>query len=116
MIIVPITAFFYVKDHLSLKWIPEDTTNLTEKQLKNLESDVEMWSGVASIAAIQFVIFCIVVVKYYDDILDVFCRGRGHLEYNDDGTTDGVRYKEYQPSKIRLNNKIYEANSGFKEI
>jgi|LauGreDrversion4_2_1035121.scaffolds.fasta_scaffold814230_1 hypothetical protein len=75
-----------------------------------------MWSGVASIVSIQVVIFCIVVVKYYDDILDVFCRGRGHLEYNDDGTTEGVRYKEFKPSKISLNNKLYEANSDFKEV
>jgi hypothetical protein len=106
-----------MRNNLTQKWIPEDhKTNLTEKQLKNLESDVEMWSGIASIVAIQFVIFCIVVIKYYDDILDVFCRGRGHLEYNNDGTTEGVKYKDYQPSKIRLNNKIYLADSDFKEI
>jgi hypothetical protein len=52
MLIVPITTFFYTRDNLKQKWIPEDITNLTEKQLKNLESDVEMWSGIASIVAI----------------------------------------------------------------
>lgn len=51
-----------------------------------------MWSGLASVVAIQFVIFCIVIVKYSGDIMDVFCRGRGHLDYNDDGTTEGVKY------------------------
>jgi len=68
-----------------------------------------MWSGLASVVAIQFVIFCIVIVKYSGDIMDVFCRGRGHLEYNDDGTTEGVKYKQYKPPKIALNNKVYIA-------
>ncbi len=101
-----------MRSHLTELWIP-DETKLTEKQLKNLHSDVELWSGIASVAAVQFVIFCIIVVKYYDDILDVFCRGRGHLEYNDDGTTEGVRYKEYQPPIIKLNNKLYKADSNY---
>ncbi len=40
-----------MRSHLTELWIP-DETKLTEKQLKNLHSDVEMWSGIASIAAV----------------------------------------------------------------
>ena len=38
------------------------------------------------------------------------------MEYNDDGTTEGVRFKQYQPPKIALNNKLYRAEQGFQEI
>jgi hypothetical protein len=37
------------------------------------------------------VIASIVIFKYWDDILDVFVRDRGHLPYNDDGTTIGSK-------------------------
>ena len=33
------------------------------------------------------------LVKYSGDILDVFCRNRGHLEYNKQGNTEGVSEK-----------------------
>jgi VMA21-like domain len=89
MIIIPMSTFFYLRTHLAEKWIP---SGISGKDLVNLESDVDMWSALGAIVSVQFVIMGIVIVKYYDDILDVFCRGRGHLEYNEDGTTRNVRF------------------------
>ncbi len=44
----------------------------------------------------------IVVIKYSGDILDVFVRDRGHLEYNAQGNTEGV--KEHPKRKEKNDN------------
>ena len=112
MILIPMSSFFYLRSYLTDLWIGSNSP-LKDKALVNLQSDVDMWSALGSIVVVQCLIMLIVIVKYYDDILDVFCRGRGHLEYSEDGTTRNVHYKDYKPPKIRLNNKLYEAGSGF---
>ena len=64
-----------------------------------MHSDVDSWAAIGGVLSVQCLIFMIVLVKYGGDILDVFCRNRGHLEYNSDGNTEGV--KELQHPKRR---------------
>ena len=54
---------------------------------------MDTWSALGAVFSVQCLIFLIVVVKYGGDIIDVFYRDRGHLEYNASGNTEGV--KEY---------------------
>ena len=81
MIAAPTTTFLKLRSYLTDIWISKDTT-YEEKALANLHADVTTWAALGSILSIQLVIFLIVLVKYGGDILDVFCRDRGHLEYN----------------------------------
>jgi len=79
--------------------------------LKSLQIDVDTWSALAAVVAVQFVIFSILVVKYKDDILDVFVRNRGEYEYTADGTTKGSR----KVAKKNEESKEEEAQKPFKK-
>ena len=63
--------------------------------LASLNSDVDSWAAIGGVLSVQCLIFTIVLVKYGGDILDVFCRNRGHLEYNSDGNTEGVTERQH---------------------
>ena len=60
-----------------------------------MHADVDSWAAIGGVVSVQCLIFLIVVVKYGGDILDVFCRNRGHIEYNSDGNTEGVRERPH---------------------
>ncbi len=55
---------------------------------------MDTWSGLGSVLAVQVVILGIVLVKYSSDILDVFVRDRGHLEYGEDGSTNNTKLNQ----------------------
>jgi len=65
---------------------------------------VDTWAAVAAVVVVQIVLITVGIVKYFDDVLDVFVRDRGHLPYGDDGTTNGQIAPE-EPKK-RLNNEV----------
>eukprot|EP00347_Sterkiella_histriomuscorum_P000581 403375296 len=73
------------QSHLSELWISESLTqNQSEdslKALRRLKWDVDTWSAVGAIISIQLLIFTIVIVKYYDDIKQVFFNNQGHIPY-----------------------------------
>ena len=83
MIIIPFSTFFYIQSYLTDLWI---ISGLPESQIEQYSSDVDLWSAAAAVVAVQLVIILIVLVKYCDDILHVFVRDQGHLEYNPDGS------------------------------
>ena len=92
MITIPIGSFVYLRGYLRDLWISKGT-EYTDKQhlASSLETDVDTWAALGAVFSVQCLLFCIVVVKYSGDVLDVFCRNRGHLQYNANGDTQGVR-------------------------
>jgi len=82
MVIVPLTTFFKMRSYLRELWIP---VNVSAAERPSLEIDVDSWSAIAAVVAVQAVIFAVLIAKYRNDILDVFCRNRGHLQYTEDG-------------------------------
>lgn len=100
MIGVPFATFFYFRSTLTTLWITEPSAikPFTLQETLGLERDVDTWAALAAVLAVQAVIFSIVLLKYKDDILDVFVRDRGDLEYGDDGTT--INSKRHQKSKV----------------
>ncbi|TNV85846.1 hypothetical protein FGO68_gene7654 [Halteria grandinella] len=85
MIGVPFSTFFYLRSRLTSEWISPDIVDA--KKIRSLESDVDTWSALGSILSVQAVIMLIVLVKYSGDIMDVFVRNRGHMEYTEEGDT-----------------------------
>ena len=63
--------------------------------------DIDTFAGLGAVVAVQAVIVGIVIVKYWDDILDVFVRERGHLPYGEDGTTNNSKPDEKIMKKLR---------------
>lgn len=92
MVIVPFTTFFTMRSHLRELWVPA-TVSPTERPA--LDADVDTWSAIAAVVAVQAVILLVLIAKYRDDILDVFCRNRGHLHYTEDGSLT-----EAKPEKL----------------
>lgn len=51
------------------------------KKLQDVYSDIDIYSGLAAVVAVQFVIGAIIVIKYTEDIVDTFIRGTGSVPY-----------------------------------
>lgn len=53
------------------------------KQRAIVINDIDMYSAIAAVVTLLTIIFIIIIIRYTEDILDVFVRGKGNIPYPD---------------------------------
>lgn len=61
-------------------WLTEEVLK-DKKQTQNIQSEIEIYSLLASVIGVNCVIFAIIIIKYSSDIYATFVKGEGGVPY-----------------------------------
>ena len=106
MIVIPMGTFFFTRHYLT-----ENTYKIEEyyTSVKTKRNKIDMYSTIAAVIAIWFVILMVIIVKNADDWIDTFCRNRGDQIYAEEDVPESWLEDE-NDKKDKTNEKLNTEN------